>query len=214
MTELSDLTFNTFERANRLRLPQFKNKHGEAAHAKADGSDWNPAQWFEALIGELGEFATERIRFELGYIDADTYRERAAKELADAFTYLVLLSTRALDFVPQEHTRDRSQQLLAVIAALGEYANASKKQRRGDIAPIDFEAQREKFLNEAISNLYTLRYAFIGETSAATPVFLSEPTGVNIAAAVEQKFNEVSLRVSADVFISGDLVHNAKGELL
>ncbi len=47
------LTFNTLRGGNKARLPQFKNKHGEPAHSKADGSDWSDAQWLQAVVGEL-----------------------------------------------------------------------------------------------------------------------------------------------------------------
>lgn len=47
------LSFNTLRAANTQRLPQFKNKLGESAHTEPDGSDWCPAQWLQALVGEV-----------------------------------------------------------------------------------------------------------------------------------------------------------------
>jgi len=91
------LSFNTLRDANRARLPEFKNKHGEPAHALPDGSDWSPAQWLQALIGELGEFANIRKKFERGDLSLDEYTVLAKKELADVATYLDLLALRALD---------------------------------------------------------------------------------------------------------------------
>ena len=49
------LTFNALRGANTARLPQFKNKHGELAHSKKDGSDWSPAQWLQAVVDELAD---------------------------------------------------------------------------------------------------------------------------------------------------------------
>lgn len=86
------LSFNTLRNANVKRLPQFKNKHGNPAHSKDDGSDWIPAQWLQAVAGELGEYANIRKKFERGDIDADEFKNLAAEELADVITYLDILA--------------------------------------------------------------------------------------------------------------------------
>ncbi len=86
------LTFNTLRSANVARLPEFKNKHGGLAHSKPDGSDWSPAQWLQAVVGELGEYANLRKKFERGDIDAQEFLREAADELADVTIYLDLLS--------------------------------------------------------------------------------------------------------------------------
>jgi hypothetical protein len=91
------LSFNTLREANSRRLPQFKNKHGAPAHTKADGSDWTPAQWLQAVVGELGEFANIRKKFERGDLSFEEYKLAASKELADVQTYLDLLAMRCLD---------------------------------------------------------------------------------------------------------------------
>lgn len=62
------LTFNTLRQANKARLPTFKNAKGERAHSTDDGSDWSPAQWLQALVGEVGEFANLRKKYERGDI--------------------------------------------------------------------------------------------------------------------------------------------------
>jgi NTP pyrophosphatase (non-canonical NTP hydrolase) len=124
------LSFSALRQANTLRLPQFKNPHGELAHQKPDGSDWSPSQWLQALVGELGEFANVRKKFERGDLTFEQYRTLAEKELADVQTYLDLLARRALDIGPNAHA-----------------------------------------------------------------------TGVDLGEATRQKFNEVSHRVGADVFI-------------
>jgi len=93
------LSFSTLRRANKARLPLFKNRHGEPAHSKADGSDWNPAQWLQAVVGELGEYANIRKKFERGDLSFIEYEREAKKELADVQTYLDILALRALDKV-------------------------------------------------------------------------------------------------------------------
>lgn len=88
------LTFNALRDANVARLPTFKNKHGEPAHTEPDGSDWSPAQWFQAMIGEAGEYANLRKKFERGDISQEEFNREAAKELADIQIYLDLLAFR------------------------------------------------------------------------------------------------------------------------
>lgn len=88
------LTFNTLRSANKARLPTFKNKHGLPAHSEPDGSDWSPAQWLQAMVGELGEYANFRKKFERGDITEAEFQEAAAKELADVQIYLDLLAFR------------------------------------------------------------------------------------------------------------------------
>lgn len=93
------LTFNTLRGGNKARLPQFKNKHGHRAHARNDGADWTPAQWLQAVIGELGEYANIRKKFERGDLSFGEYAKEAAKELADVQVYLDILAMRCLDTV-------------------------------------------------------------------------------------------------------------------
>lgn len=88
------LTFNTLRSANKARLPTFKNKHGLPAHSEPDGSDWSPAQWLQAMVGEIGEYANFRKKFERGDITEAEFQEAAAKELADVQIYLDLLAFR------------------------------------------------------------------------------------------------------------------------
>lgn len=88
----SGLSFSDLRSANKARLPLFKNCHGEPAHSMPDGSDWSPAQWLQAVTGELGEYANLRKKFERGDVGHDEFIEKAAKELADVVTYLDILA--------------------------------------------------------------------------------------------------------------------------
>lgn len=97
------LTFDQLRRANMARLPLFKNSKGGPAHTTQDGSDWSPAQWLQATIGELGEFANVRKKFERGDLTHAEYVILARKELADVQTYLDILAARALDIPGVPH---------------------------------------------------------------------------------------------------------------
>jgi NTP pyrophosphatase (non-canonical NTP hydrolase) len=88
------LTFNALRQGNIHRLPEFKNARGGKAHSKADGSDWSPAQWLQAVVGELGEFANLQKKVERGDLSAEEAKPMLAKELADVATYLDILAFR------------------------------------------------------------------------------------------------------------------------
>lgn len=100
------LTFFALRTANMSRLPQFKNRHGHYAHEKPDGSDWSPAQWLQAVVGELGEYANIRKKFERGDITAEEFKREAADELADVQTYLDILAMQ-LDIDLAEATANK-----------------------------------------------------------------------------------------------------------
>lgn len=89
------LTFDELRNANIERLPQFKNRRGEPAHDKADGSDWSLAQWSNAVLGELGESANIIKKIDRGDMSLAEARISLAKELADVQTYLDILAFRA-----------------------------------------------------------------------------------------------------------------------
>lgn len=88
------LDFDVLRKANKMRLPEFKNKLGEIAHKTGDVSDWSRSDWFEALIGELCEYSNFSKKYRRGDITKEEFLENAKKELADAQTYLDLLAWR------------------------------------------------------------------------------------------------------------------------
>lgn len=92
MERSGGLTFSALRAANRARLPQFRTKHGDLAHSKPDGSDWSPAQWLQAVVGELGEYANVRKKFERGDLTQEEFYAMASDELADVQTYLDILA--------------------------------------------------------------------------------------------------------------------------
>jgi NTP pyrophosphatase (non-canonical NTP hydrolase) len=89
------LSFSDLRRGNVQRLPLFKNRKGETAHSKPDGSDWCLAQWCNAVTGELGEAANIIKKIERGDMSLNDARADLAKELADVQTYLDILAFRA-----------------------------------------------------------------------------------------------------------------------
>lgn len=86
------LTFDVLRAANMQRLPVFKNKHGEPAHSKPDGSDWSRSDWLEAIVGELGEYANNSKKLRAGDLTPAEFKVLAAKELADVQIYLDILA--------------------------------------------------------------------------------------------------------------------------
>lgn len=97
------LTFSSLRQANIARLPEFKDANGRPAHESEDGSDWSPAQWLQAVIGELGEYANIRKKFERGDLELEEFKELAWKELADVQCYLDILARRCLDTSEETH---------------------------------------------------------------------------------------------------------------
>lgn len=91
-TVLRGITWKQLESANKARIPTFLNSKGEMAHSKSDGSDWSPAQWLQAITGELGEYANLRKKYERGDISQEEFNAEAAKELADVIIYLSILA--------------------------------------------------------------------------------------------------------------------------
>jgi NTP pyrophosphatase (non-canonical NTP hydrolase)/predicted RNA-binding Zn-ribbon protein involved in translation (DUF1610 family) len=88
------LTFKTLRDGNIKRLPLFKRKDGKPAHMKVDGSDWSPASWLQAVIGELGEYANLRKKVERGDFTLAQAKSKLASELADVVIYMDLLATQ------------------------------------------------------------------------------------------------------------------------
>lgn len=213
------LNLDALRAANAARLPHFKNSQGGLAHDKADGSDWSPAQWLQALIGELGEWAEVRVAYEAGLITQQEFEEKSAKELADVQTYLDILARRSLDRLDTYETTGGTSQgcpfitspanlLMRVMASLGNYANHRKKLERGDysfgqyVALMDFDTMRWH-LNQLIAEAG----ADARRPSPDDNVYQAHPTGVDLSAATIAKFNEVSHRVRSPVRLGAFEAH-------
>lgn len=85
---MDKLTFAQLREANVLRLPLFRNRRGQIA----DSRNWTASQWLQALVGELGEYANLRKKYERGDMGTDEFQKEAADELADVQIYLDLLA--------------------------------------------------------------------------------------------------------------------------
>lgn len=92
--EEKGLTFATLREANRLRLPEFRDKQGRRCHSNEDGSDWKLSAWSNAVLGELGELANIIKKIERGDFDQTAVQQDLADELADVVTYLDILAYR------------------------------------------------------------------------------------------------------------------------
>jgi NTP pyrophosphatase (non-canonical NTP hydrolase) len=88
------LTFRTLRDANLQRLPLFKDAKGRTCHGEKDGSDWSPAQWLQAVVGELGEYANLRKKCERGDLTPEEAKPMLADELADVVIYLDILAAQ------------------------------------------------------------------------------------------------------------------------
>ena len=114
------LTFDDLTAANLRRLPLFKNRQGGPAHSKPDGSDWNLAEWTNAIAGEVGEacnLAKKIQRGDFGAPGTSSYRDallELAKEFADVVTYADIACMRtghALGTVVVEKFNEVSQRV-------------------------------------------------------------------------------------------------------
>ena len=87
------LTFNVLRNANVVRRKLVFGPDEE----KGNGLNWTPCQWLQALVGEVGEYANLRKKFERGDFMGEGNRDEiftreAEKELADIQIYLDLLA--------------------------------------------------------------------------------------------------------------------------
>jgi NTP pyrophosphatase (non-canonical NTP hydrolase) len=90
-----------------------------------------------------------------------------------------------------------SQWLQAIVGELGEYANLKKKVERGDLSIDEAKIELGKELADVMIYLDLLAYRL----------------GIDLGQAVNDKFNEVSNRVGADIFIHDNELHNKNGRL-
>lgn len=206
----SALSLQALRGANRARLPQFRNKLGELAHSERDGSDWSPAMWFLALVGELGELAELREAYEQGTLTEAAYSAAVAGELADVVTYLDLFAARCLDRTGRQkpNEADFAQTLMSLVADLGTWANAAKKRVRGDIDSDALNRYSEHLAGvvESVMHLdHAMSFGFVhgGALQAVLPGG-AHATGVDLSVATANKFNDVSLRVGANVLFIQD----------
>ncbi|MEM1113229.1 MAG: MazG-like family protein [Pseudomonadota bacterium] len=185
-----ELTFETLRQANVARLPTFKNSKGEPAHSEPDGSDWSPAQWFQATLGELGEYANVRKKFDRGDLSHEEFMKQAGGELADTLTYLDILAFRCGQTIGDGKIGGRGT------AGLNIEISPATRACRITIALGLVAKQIDR--SGAVGRTAPFQNAQ-GQISD-----LACQLGIDLGAATRHKFNEVSDRVGSPVWISYD----------
>lgn len=86
------LDMKVLREKNIARLSSFKDINGNKIHKSPTGADWSAAQWLQAVVGELGEYANIRKKFERGDLTYSEFHKLASEELADTAIYLDILA--------------------------------------------------------------------------------------------------------------------------
>lgn len=118
-SQATGLTLDILREANAHRLPQFRDRHGNLAHSEPDGSDWSPAEWLQAVVGELGEFANLAKKVRRGDYTLDEKRHDLGEELADVIIYL--------DILAAQYGIDLSQSVIAKFNKVSKRVKASTR---------------------------------------------------------------------------------------
>lgn len=116
----SQLSFADLRAANKARLPLFKNKLGGQAHSTDDGSDWSPADWMVAVVGELGEAANVMKKIRRGDFEPSEVVKvfrNLYKEFADVITYIDLLASQYPEIVGEDFSASERLDLGAIVMA-------------------------------------------------------------------------------------------------
>lgn len=80
------LSFSTLRSANERRIMDSRFSRCE--------SEWTPAHWMQATVGELGELANLMKKVDRGDMTLDEARADIARELADTQTYLDIMAMK------------------------------------------------------------------------------------------------------------------------
>lgn len=178
MTE--PLTFATLRAANLARIPLFKNRAGQIAHSKPDGSDWTPAQWLLAVAGEAGEAANVYKKMFRG----DGVPLKAlADELADVAIYWDLLGVRM--GVPADPGQINQWKFK-------HYITPPQERFLGLFIQIGRLADPTKTEEEHLNAYFCIVEVLVG---------IARAHDIDLGEAVRSKFNEVSRRVGAEVYL-------------
>jgi len=89
--------FDELSRANRARLPVFRNKRGKLVHKNTDGSDWKINEWTNAIAGEAGEACNLAKKLRRGDFGepGDKEYSRALRKLSKEFADIVIYTDLA-----------------------------------------------------------------------------------------------------------------------
>lgn len=86
------LSFTALRIANLRRIPLFRDRQGRVCHTEADGSDWSPAEWLQATVGELGELANLLKKVNRGDFTLEEALPEIRKEFADVIIYFDIMA--------------------------------------------------------------------------------------------------------------------------
>ena len=177
------------------KLQTLRAANAARVHFHKACEDWNKAQWVQALIGELGEYANLRKKFDRGDMPWQDYRPQAAKELADTATYLDILALQhRVEFLPLDDIGDK-------------------------LPHVNWDAEPPEMLGYFIMHLgcYQQHELLGGEDyspgitqhhlSAMLSILqiLAEDQNIDLWKAIFLKFNEVSRRIGAPIFLDSKL---------
>lgn len=210
-----NLTFKALRKANTIRLPLFKNSKGETAHSKPDGSDWTLSEWMCALVGELGEAANlvKKIRRGDLSLTDEAVKSSLGDELADIVTYadiaLFQMGVSATEYWRTfGELRDNSSSY-EVDYSLGGWMNCAFAGfgRAAESIHVSARAEVAFVPGYGVSGGFRQGLAAIDR--------IADKIDIDLGLSTVGKFNAVSRRVNADVFINAsNEVVNAKGQLL
>jgi NTP pyrophosphatase (non-canonical NTP hydrolase) len=91
---MNGLMFRVLREANMRRVLQFRNSKGELTHSQLNGSDWSPAEWLQAVVGELGELANVMKKVKRGDFALNEVLPDIKKEMADVIIYFDILAAQ------------------------------------------------------------------------------------------------------------------------
>lgn len=194
-----NLTFDDLRKANLARLPLFKNSKGEVVYQEPDGSDWSPADWFLALLGELGEAAT--IISDIIPHISKTPSERFVRILSEIGEAANLIKKVRREGVTIDEVRGKLAKHISTAIVRLEHAAAEME--------IDIETAGP----QVIEIVHTIGPAIedvrpqLAKELADVQCYLditANVLGVDLGDATVEKFNEVSNRIGVDVYISTD----------
>lgn len=196
------LSFATLRKANTLRLPQFKNSRGGPAHSEPDGSDWSKGEWMNAILGELGEAANLVKKVKRGDMPLDDARELLAYELADVVTYTDLTAMQCGSnfeiFNDFDFFRSTNEAFFQAFpeTSLGEWMTRAFKYYGSIATMVDNTGGN---FSGVVGVFPALRNYFNNALTAIDCAAMKIDADLGVA--VLKKFNHVSTRVKANVYI-------------
>lgn len=219
------MNYQLLRKANITRLPLYKNANGQINHSKPDGSDWVPEQWLQALVGEIGEYANFRKKYDRGDLTAEEFKVDAGKELADVQLYLDLLALRCFDVNGAPHPlgvalyngknhvnprfvelsgKNAAKCLQAITAKVGAYAELREKLDLYEMAFSEYAFKAQDAIAAIQAHLLLLAKSCLNKDGYI------DTNGIDLWQCTIDKFNEVSHRVDVDVFIENNNVEIKK----